>query len=420
MKKLVYCILALSLLYSCIPTKQSQFISYADIQQLPVSYDLASNKNQKACYDWEYYVPDTNHLDHTPMRFIRLNMHWFNTSDSIYTPGEFRAKEYTVGAIRAANYDLRKNQQMYLPHGNNLPALPIQIRYLLTTDPERPRDRGIYFHYDDDEVHYVHTGKNRNLGRRNGFNKYAVQKDSVLNIFVHAHDPDSIISPTYGNYLEGCALGNFIKMVGIYCNYEKRSDYWNSRAVINHEVGHIYGLGHTWAYNDGCDDTPLHDQKCFSRTQSPECDTMTSNNIMDNGALQNAWTPCQIGKVHARMAKLGSRQRKFLYPSWCELKDSMHIYIQDTIHWRGAKDVEGHLTIESGGHLTIGCRLSMPPGGLITIKEGGTLVLDDAHVHSDCNGALWEGIAIEGKDDNKGEVIFIGNPKLENMRNQIE
>jgi hypothetical protein len=77
MNKLVISIIALSLLYSCIPTKQSQFISYADIRQLPVSYDLNTSKDHKACYDWEYYVPDTNHLDHTPMRFIRLNMHWF-------------------------------------------------------------------------------------------------------------------------------------------------------------------------------------------------------------------------------------------------------------------------------------------------------------------------------------------------------
>ena len=420
MKKTALFLFLISFVFSgCISTNQYAPIGLEDIQVIPLAFEASSLGSRGPCQRWESYVPDTNHLDHMPMRFIRVNFHWMNTSDSLYTPGEFRAREFSKNLLRAANQDLSRNHKLQLPHGNDIPILPTQYRYVLTTDKDKPRERGVYFHYDDEFVNYVHTGKNRNIHTRGMFKKYAVQPDSVLNIFVFAHHPDSIASPTYGNYIAGCALGDFVKLVGVYCNYKSRDDYWGHRGNFNHEIAHIYGLRHAWLSNDGCDDTPTHNLECFHRSQSPKCDTLTSNNVMDYVAVQNAWTPCQIGKIHSRMSKLNARQRKFLLPSWCAFKDSMSITIKDTVTWYGARDLEGHITIADGGSLSINCRVSMPPGGKIVVQAGGTLLLNDAYLHNDC-GSEWLGIEIEENNNGKGQVIFMGNPKLENMTYQIE
>ncbi|MBK7869668.1 MAG: hypothetical protein IPJ74_02790 [Saprospiraceae bacterium] len=189
--------------------------------------------------------------------------------------------------------------------------------------------------------------------------------------------------------------------------------------MFNHEIGHIFGLAHTWAYNDGCDDTPQHPQNCWVQTSEPPCDTAASNNLMDYNAYQNAWTPCQIGKIQYRMAQEHSPQRNFLQPNWCTLHDEAHIFIRDTVEWRGAKDLEGHLTIESGGSLKINCRVSLPAYAKITVKPGGTLILDEnARLHNAC-GDRWEGIEIQEQGKIKGQVIFIGEPKMENIVNPL-
>lgn len=405
---------------ACVPLVQSRYLTKADITYLPESYDVpATNSRRSPCQQWSAYVPDTTHLDHTPMRYVRVNFHWMNTTDTLYTLGEFQAKEYSRGLVRAANYDLIKNRKMQLPHtNNNTPVLPTRYRIVLTPDPLQPRNKGIYFHYDDELAHFVKRGKDRNLHKRDLFKKYAVQGDSVLNVFIIPHHKDSLDSPTYGAHGGGVALGYFIKLFGVHQQYKDRDSYWDMRGSFNHEIGHIYSLMHTWGYNDGCEDTPRHHGKCF-HTSDPGCDTLTSNNVMDYGCLQNAWTPCQIGKIHARMSKEGNRQRNFLQPNWCTLKDSMSITIRDTVHWVGAKDLEGHLTVAAGGMLSIGCRISMPPGGVITVEPGGTLLLESgAKLHNAC-GQRWKGIQLYEDDGEVGQVLFTGTPSLLDMENEL-
>ena len=406
--------------YSCHSVLTTRYVTSEDIERREIVQPLGGATNINVRYGtWEHYAPDSLHPDHTPIRFIRVNFHWMNTSDSIYTPGEFRATEYTKGLVRASNYSWRKNKKMYLPPRNNTPVLPSQVRIVLTPDPSIPGDDGIYFHYDDKWVHHVHEGKNRTLATRGMYDKYGVQKDSVLNVFIFAHHPDSLASETYNAYGGGVALGSFIKIVGIYDVYKNRDDYWKQRTNLNHEIAHIYGLSHSWIKKDGCDDTPPHVQDCFARTISAYCDSMASNNLMDYVAEQLALTPCQIGRMHARMSSLRNNRRKYILPSWCELKDTMHIRIKDTVEWLGAKDLEGHITIERGGLLAIHDRVSMPPGGKITIAPGAQLRLHDARLHNDC-GEQWKGIEIQELDGEKGSIVFLGEPKLEDMEFSLE
>lgn len=417
MKKIFIALLAALAASACLPVLQSRFVTREDVSVIPKEDPIwqVRRGRKDPCNEWASYLPDTNHLDHTPLRHVRVNVHWMNTPDTAYQLHGRRAIDFTKGLLHAVNYDLIKNRKMWLPNGNDTPVYPTNYRCVLTPDPDIPGDEGIYFHYDPELTYYVHKGKNRNLYRREVFDKYGVQLDSVLNIFIMPHHPDSVASPTYGAYGVGVALGNAIKISGIYTNVKEHGDYWNFRGVFNHEVGHIYGLSHAWV-NDGCDDTPLHNKECFSRGQSARCDTMTSNNVMDYAAVQHAWTPCQVGRVQKRMAQERNRARNFLLPTWCELKDSMEIVIRDTVEWNGARDLEGHLTIAPGGQLTIRCRVSMPPDGAITVQPGGALLLDGARLHNDC-GKQWQGIIVQKFANETGKVGYTNEPILENARN---
>lgn len=384
----------------------------------PQAYEavsVARTSPVSSCGQQAAYQPDTAHLDHTPMRYVRVNVHWLNNTDSTANLEGWRAINYTKGMIHAANYALENNRAMWLPHANETPTLPTQFRYVLSGRPSDPDDDGIYFHYDDNLYPYIHIGrKNANYSSRKVIEQYGVQLDTVLNIFVMPYHLDSMANPRFKAEQVGVALGNAVKIAGPWVRMWERNyeSYWETRGNINHEIGHIFGLSHAWNTNDGCEDTPLHNQRCFSRDSGPGCDTLASNNVMDYNALQVAWSPCQIGSVQRRLADENAKQRRFLQPQWCELKEDKHIFIRDTVVWYGAKDLEGHLTVEAGGHLTIQCRVSLPAEARIRVLAGGVLVLQDARLHNAC-GEEWMGIQLEERGAAPGQVILEGSPRIE-------
>ncbi len=410
--------LLLLLIWQCTPQLKERYTQVEDI-----NYHLESTAPQNGralqsnpCFTNEHYIPDTNHINHTPVKYIRVNFHWVNSSDSSKNYYGKEAIEYTKGLLHSANKDLETNNKLWFPYKNKLPTLPTRYHYLLTSDPDQPGTNGIYFHYDDELCYYIHKGRDRNLFDRRVIEKYGVGRDSVLNIFIMPHHPDSVASPTYLAGGVGVALGNDIKIAGI---FENKAPSWVYRGVLNHEVGHVFGLAHAWLSNDGCADTPPHPGNCWNRTVAPPCDTMATNNVMDYNALQNAWTPCQIGKVQRSMATPGTRTRKIILPTWCTLNESKTISIRDTFSWNGAKDLEGHLIIEKGGVLNINCRVSMPPGGKVTIQPGGVLRLgDNAVLHNDC-GQEWDGIIIQEQGAKKGQLSITEDSRIENAVNPI-
>jgi hypothetical protein len=399
----------------CTPTIQSAFATIATIDARAIESENPNKSNSDWCENTLNYTPDTAHLDHFPMKYVRINIHFMNSSDSTHNFNGEEGIKYAESLIYYANLPLQENQQMFLPKGNNTPVLPVQYTYVLTSATNSPEDKGVYFHYDDDLYYFIQVGKDRNLASRTVLDKYNVGEDTILNLFVMPHHPDSIASPTYSLTETGIALGNSVKIAGL---FEGDKPIWHFKGLINHEIGHVLGLSHTWRYNDGCDDTPAN-PNCWNITTTAPCNDNASNNVMDYNSRQNAWTPCQIGRIHQTFANTLSRSRKVLIPNWCQLHEDKHIFITDSIHWKGAKDLEGNLTIKSGGYLKISCRVSIPENGKITVEPGGTLILDQSFIHNDC-GKKWQGIEIQTQGKKVGKVVSVGKIRLEQMMNKFE
>jgi hypothetical protein len=371
------------------------------------------NALKTGCYDPQAYV---EHPELMRMKYIRVNFHYLNSTNGSYNMPESEVLQYTKDWLFAINDNLGKNMKMWLPRGNSTPVLPIPYRYVLTPDPDKPGDQGVYYHIDDELCYAVKTGRERNISDVRVIKKYAVRDDSVLNIFVMTHQLDSIKSKTYKPDRSGISLGSSVKIFG---QWFTKPSVWDYRGLFNHEAGHSLGLAHTWNGLDGCDDTPAN-PNCWNITESAPCDSLTSNNMMDYNAYEAAVTPCQIGKIVMNMAREGSIQRNILQPRWCKIDSSATITITDSVRWRGSADLEGNIIIERGGKLEIGCRISLPEHATITIKPGGSLlILPTGKLHNAC-GHQWDGIILQSLKKESGKVMIMKGGKIEDTNIAIE
>ncbi|HJW29734.1 MAG TPA: hypothetical protein VJ508_10910, partial [Saprospiraceae bacterium] len=206
-------ILFLAVLAGCSPKIRMRSATQDDFKLLPRSTDNAAPYSR--CYDPSVYVSNPALM---PIRYIRVNFHFMNSTDGKYNMPEADVYAYAKDWLDAANYNLERNTKMFLPHGNNTPVLPIPYRYVLTPDPDVPGDKGVYYHVDDALCYAVKTGRERNISDKRVITKYAVHPDSVLNIFVQTHQLDSIPSKTYKADISGISLGSSVKIFGRWFN----------------------------------------------------------------------------------------------------------------------------------------------------------------------------------------------------------
>lgn len=352
------------------------------------------------------YTLDTLHPDHTPPRKIRVNFHFVNSSQRIHNFKEDSARTFVYSLLRAMQLLFDKNDKMRLPHTNDIPVIPVNIQYVLF--PQKGDD-GIYFHYDDDLVFYNHMGFYRNNGDYTVVEKYGIGIDSIINFFIMPHHPDSMQSKTYQKGCVGIALGNAVKVAGV---YENKLNAMNIRGTFNHEVGHVLGLYHAWE-DDGCDDTPRHTNKCWADAV-PGCEGKTSNNMMDYNAFQSALTPCQLDIMHTNLSNLNHYNRKLLINTWCTYNPYKKIIISDSVLWSYDRDLDTDIEIKPNATLKVKCRVSMAPGSKISIHPFGKLILEDGVLHNNCS-KTWQGIELLQKGKHTGEIIRMKNVVIKDV-----
>ena len=334
--------------------------------------------------------------------------------DGVHNLNKEQGRVFANQMLDLCNSKLRANAKMHLPLNNTTPVLPVPWYFVLAPDPSIPGHDGIYFNYDTALFYYRH-GKNSNRTSRDVINKYAIRPDSVINIFLMPHHPDSVERPDYRAVGTGIMLSSGIKVAQVFTPDLSPE---SCVGLLNHEIGHALGLSHTWGGNDGCDDTPKHDN-CWYYTSEPPCDSLVSNNMMDYNAWQAALTPCQIGRVIRNIANPSSRIRKFVRADWCRYDPEMAITIRDSVHWTIPKDLAGDIIIVDGGTLQLSCRVSLPKGGRIVVSPNARLILEDCQIHNAC-GDQWEGIEIQERGKEHGIVEIIGSPMIENAVHTLD
>ncbi len=399
-------IVALFFLVSC-ANKHSQFIR--DPAQIVTETRTTGFEKPNPAFqaDAMDFLPDTLHLSHTPRRYLRVNFHFMDAADSTRNFDETRSRKFVRDLLHVMQILFDTNIKLWLPTDNDIPVIPVNLKYELTGTG--PGDDGIYHHYDDQLYYYLHMGQRRNNADWTVIEKYSVGLDSILNIFIMPHLPDSVKSGTYKSGCVGIALGNAIKIAGI---YENKLTEWNVRGTFNHEIGHVLGLYHAWT-DDGCPDTQEHPNDCWVIEQAG-CAGRTSNNMMDYNAWQSALSPCQVGTIHKNLSNIQNPVRKLLVKTWCTYLPENKIVIQDTLRWRGVRDLESDIEILPGGSLTIQGRVSMPGGSKILVHPGATLILEDCLLHNDC-GQTWEGIEVLSKGKKQGWVVKAGKVEMRNL-----
>jgi hypothetical protein len=237
------------------------------------------------------------------MKFVRVNFHFMLRKDGSGNFNEFwdgRADSLMNGYLRAklvidkANFELLHNRKMFRPKPHNTEIRRISMQYVLC---------GVYFHRNDTFYtpnHYAGWDL---------FDRYGVNPKSEINIFNIPDDGDGsgianeILYPTMQDPSLAC------KVKG-YQNYERFPDWSvpSLASTVNHEIGHLLGLSHTWNCDDGCDDTPMAHKRdgefaqCWTFVPKDSiCGNWfhLSNNIMDyNEFFPHAYTPCQLNIIH--------------------------------------------------------------------------------------------------------------------------
>ena len=351
------------------------------------------------------HAPDTAHLDFWPIHRVRLAYRVVDRESHRLNLDTATGPERLRAITSYANRHLEDLPRAVLPRRAPPPRTRARFRLALSGE------EWVSFHDDEEVPRHVHKGPRQNIGHGLAFQRYGARADSTLNVVLlpfelaagkRASRPGAV----------GVAIGSrYLKLVAHWSAYDVP---WDFHRTLLHEVAHVFTVGHTWAQDDGCDDTPRH-RPCWNLGEPAGCDTADlSNNLMDYTAIAAALTPCQVGRIHAAIAREGSRQRAYVEPAWCEGSGRPDIDLRDTFVVRRATDLDAGVVLHAGAYLEVRCRLSIPAGRRITVLPGSTLALAGGRLHNACD-LTWAGVHVGVDGGRRGELLWREGSSLEDL-----
>lgn len=361
---------------------------------LAPQWSWASCERNSATYQEQYhqqgfYIPDES----TPVKTLMVNYHVLQNPDPDTTAGNFpdeeSAKPFLEETTDAINNHLKNNREPSDPikevcstdcHIEDT-RLRVEMQDIYFT--EHPRwDEGIYPGIPD--FLFNNPGKE-------------------LNIFLVMHEETSgsgrAIMPDYDDLKKR----HKIISADIYDPDPEEMHHWATSKHLLHELGHIWGLHHTYSpSNETCDP---EDQDFLADVLGPSpgpncyheagwgCDienTSCTNNLMGGTKSAGYLSPLQLGRIHRSLSVSSARQ--YAYGQG----ETEH-KVKNDQHWDFDIKLYENLKLEPGTNLTITCQLLMAPDSKIIIPEGARLTLDGGAIKPHKNtDEFWQGVALKG------------------------
>ncbi len=215
------------------------------------------------------------------------------------------------------------------------------------------------------------------------------------------------------------------------------------RSHLLHEIGHAFGLGHTYVngtgggsdwqnFNGACgsddylsdvypNNNPAcqHEREATTKPDNAPCFSCyestpdTSNNLM-GGQRYNLWmSPLQMGRrlraLHLN-GNIGRNIRHFVKDMESDHKNIWTITENET--WDFDIQVYKDILVKAAVTLTIKCKAAMAINGKIKLENGAKLIIDGGEITSWCKTGDWQGVETPVKK--KGAKITESPIKLIN------
>ena len=260
------------------------------------------------------------------------------------------------------------------------------------------------------------------------FNNNYIKISGVLDVKFLDKEEDSYSS---GNAFPFNAS---IELYDYYKSIETEEAFpWDYGRVLNHEIGHILGIGHVdEIQNSECNtvdvDLEYESAACFNYDfDDPQPGCNFSNNTMSHGKAQCpcSFTHCQKKTMHANMAL-----QKFPFVDGYDVTGDDYVIYDDEV-FDNHVIVPGNLIVHSGAELTITCRVSFNSNSTLIVEKGAKLIVDGGTLTSLTENVEWRGINLEGNGKDQpdpfaeldrrdaGVIILKNFARIENSKTGI-